>query len=187
VLRAFSDDTNKPFSSAGVTTLRVAARDRHHALGSWRNVVLVVWREETQIPAIVRTSQLIGELAQRHGRIALVQIVEQTAVPPESDIRKAISDMLKKHSDHLISSAVVFEGSGFRAAGVRGVVTAISLLSRTKFPHVIFASPPAALNWTSRHLGTDGPVWTDQALRVVDELRAEIGAPAARAAASRRP
>jgi hypothetical protein len=174
VLRAYTSDQTHTFSSPGVSALEVCEHDVHHALGSWRNLVVVVWRSETQIPAIERCSALIGEVARRHGSAALLQIVEPTAVPPESEIRKAISAMLKGHARDLTCSAVVFEGDGFRAAGVRGVVTAISLLSRTPFPHVIFASPLSAINWTARHLSVDGPVWLEQARNAIDHLRAVI-------------
>ena len=37
------------------------------------------------------------------------------------------------------ASAVAFEGQGFRAAAVRGVVTGLTALARQPFPHKVFA------------------------------------------------
>jgi hypothetical protein len=51
-------------------------------------------------------------------------------------VRKALADLLTE--SHIIRcSAVIMEGTGFRAAAVRGVVTSLTMLARHEFPHRI--------------------------------------------------
>jgi hypothetical protein len=60
--------------------------------------------------------------------------------------REALARMLAGGND-IACSAVAFEGSGFRAAFVRGVVTGLTILARHPFPNRIFAGVPEASSW----------------------------------------
>lgn len=158
----------------GLQELELAAHDEAHAVATWRNLLIAVWRTETRAAAVERVSQVLGMLAVRHRDVALLQVVEAGATAPDADARRVISRMLKEHADVIRCSAVVYEGDGFRAATLRAVVTGIALLSRPPYPHVVFGSTIAAINWTARHFSHDGLVWAEQARNAVGELRSEL-------------
>ena len=171
----------RPFSPRGVAPglqeLKLEGRDDAHGVGTWRNLLVAVWRTETRAPAVERVSKVLGRLATAHRDVALLQVVEAAATAPDADARRAISAMLREHASVIRCSAVVYEGDGFRAATLRAVVTGIALLSRPSYPHVVFGSTIAAINWTARHFSHDGPVWAEQVRNAVGELRSSLDRP----------
>jgi hypothetical protein len=80
-------------------------------------------------------------------RVRLVQIVPQTAVPPDARARAALVRMLRGLQGIVSHSVIVFEGEGFRAAMVRSIVASIASLSNPGFPHRVFAQLPEAAAW----------------------------------------
>lgn len=164
-------------TAPGVQDLRLEPYDDAHGVGTWRNLLVAVWRTETRAPAVERVSRVLGALAATHGDVALLQVVEAGATAPDGEARRGISAMLKEHASVLRCSAVVYEGDGFRAATLRAVVTGISLLSKPSYPHVVFGSTITAINWTARHFSHDGPIWAEQARNAVGELRSSIERP----------
>ncbi|MFK7990409.1 MAG: hypothetical protein AB8I08_30585 [Sandaracinaceae bacterium] len=63
----------------------------------------------------------------------LVYLSDQTSVPDDED-RKAISGLMQQASPDATGMAVVLAGTGFFAAAMRGVGTAISTLSGHPMP-----------------------------------------------------
>jgi hypothetical protein len=165
---------DEPAPPPGSILFEVTESDSHHALGATRGLVIAVWRRETRLDALDKLSALIAERAEQDSSLALLQVVESNAVPPESAVRAALSALLRRHDQQLSCSAVVFEGEGFRAAALRGVVTAIGLLSRPRFPHEVFATPLAGIQWIAKQHASRDPKWMDEAGRAVTALRAAI-------------
>lgn len=155
----------------GVQELTLFEHDDQHGVGAWRNLLIVVWRKDTRAAAVDGVSAVLTELTRRHRDVALLQVIEEGATAPDADARRALSAMLRQHGGAIRCSAIVYEGDGFRAATLRAVVTGIALLSRPAYPHVVFASTIAAINWTARHFSQDGPVYAEQVRNAVDELR----------------
>jgi hypothetical protein len=161
----------------GVQELTLYGCDEEHGVGVWRNLLIAVWRKETRAGAVDSVSAVLAQLARTHRDVALLQVIEEGALAPDADARRAISNMLKQHGGVIRCSAVVYEGDGFRAATLRAVVTGIALLSRPLYPHVVFASSISAINWTARHYSHDGPAWAEQVRNAVDELRVTLDRP----------
>lgn len=108
------------------------------ALASWKQVFTVIWRRETTMEGAESLRSECRQFAERHPRgIALLTIVESGAPLPSSGPRKAIAEFLGEASSFIKCSAVIFEGSGFRAAAVRSVVTGLTLMARQKYPHKV--------------------------------------------------
>ena len=78
----------------------------------------------------------------------MVTIVEQGAPLPSTQARTVTAEILRTAPIRL--SAMVFEGQGFGAAAVRGVITGIGLLARTPYPHRTFATVTEAVSWIER-------------------------------------
>jgi hypothetical protein len=165
---------DEPAPPPGSILFEVTERDAHHALGATPGLVIVVWRGEAGLAAIEKLSALIVERAEQDGDLALLQVVEAQAAPPDSAERAALSALLRRHDGQLSCSAIVFEGEGLRAAALRGLVTAMGLLHRPRFPHEVFATPEAAIQWIARRHASRGPKWMAEASRGVTALRAAI-------------
>src|SRR6188768_1005037 len=84
--------------SPGAHELSLKGHDAAHGVGTWRNVLIAVWRTETTPRAVAGVSKVLGELVKRHAEVAILQVVEADASAPDSDARRALSDMLSRHS-----------------------------------------------------------------------------------------
>jgi HEAT repeat protein len=134
---------------------------------SWCNVGIAVWRVYTLAPDIDAVSSLLTRLAAKHpGGVGLVQVVEVGAVVPDADARAALARMLRDGSQFIRCAAVVYLGSGFGAAAVRGVVTGLAMLSRHEFPHEVKDSVRDAATMIARHLCPEQKARTDFALHL---------------------
>ena len=119
-----------------------------HVLATWRSVVVVVYRVETTMEALRLLRPIVDGLARENpGGIHYLTIVEAGAREPSSEVRAAISAFFTKSASAVKLSALVFEGSGFRAAFVRSVASSIARFSRYPFPHKVFATVDTASAW----------------------------------------
>lgn len=119
-----------------------------HVLATWRSVVVVVYRVETTTEALRLLRPIVDALARDYpGGIHYLTIVEAGAREPSSEVRAAISAFFAKSASAVKLSALVFEGTGFRAAFVRSVASSIARFSRYPFPHKVFATVDAASAW----------------------------------------
>ncbi len=125
-------------------------------IGHWRKLALVVYRRETTLAMVSRLSALVRERAKRgnpfFGGIAVVE--EHSPLPP-AEVRNRIAQDVLLASGWKIS-ALVYEGSGFRAAAVRGVILGIGLLAKPPFPHRSFATVGSAAEWIADRAGELG-------------------------------
>jgi len=119
-----------------------------HVLATWGSVVVVVYRIETTMEALRLLRPVVEGLAREYpGGIHYLTIVEAGAREPSAEVRGAISAFFAKSASAVKLSALVFEGTGFRAAFVRSVASSIARFSRYPFPHKVFATVPTAAVW----------------------------------------
>ena len=120
------------------TLWRVVSKNRDYALATWNEIVAVVWRHETTVEAVRQLDAAVAELARSHPKgIGMLTIVAEGAPLPPSPARKAIAELLTARTAFIRCSVVIMEGTGFRAAAVRSVVTSLTMLSKHDFPHEI--------------------------------------------------
>jgi hypothetical protein len=106
-------------------------------------VCVVVWQGTVTPSRFKRQRDALQEAAQRHpGRAALLCVVEPTTPPPEDAMRNASIDLIASLSDRLSCVACVIEGTGFRAADTRNVLSGMSLRLACP-PEVLFAATVA--------------------------------------------
>jgi hypothetical protein len=133
---------------------RLIRVDDDYALGSHRNLFVLIWRRETTIDGCRAFRDELFRFAEdRPQGIGLLTIVEEMAPMPPTESRQSIASTLRDASDHIHASAVVFEGAGFRAAAVRSVVVGLTMLARQKFPHKVFGKLSDAATWMHATLG----------------------------------
>lgn len=93
--------------------------------------------------------------AQRFGPSQLLEIVliDRETPLPTSAGRAVLDGAARTIGPYYLGVACVFDGEGFRAAMVRGVLTSLVMLARTPFPQRIFASDAECLIWSAEKLG----------------------------------
>ncbi len=160
---------------------RVVYGDVHCIAGTFHNVAIVVWDNDTQTEALRMVTDMLTRLgAQFPAGIGLVQVVGERHPALRAEARAELNKMLKAGAGHIRCSSLVFEGHGFRAAAVRGIAAGLMMLARVPFPHHVFGDLQPALDLQLAHLPPSTPRLERAALhRAVDTLRARFRRPAA--------
>jgi hypothetical protein len=114
-------------------------------------VCIAIWNAQpTRTLFEVQRSSLASAVLKAPGEALFLCVVASDARPPEQDIRDASSAMITGHGKSLAGCACVIEGSGFRAAITRTVLSGIVLITRTPSPVVFFDSVASALPWLQK-------------------------------------
>jgi hypothetical protein len=156
------------------TEVRFLRCEASHAIAFTGRALVVLWQTETRAQAVVELATLLGSYATELGSVGLLQVIGDHATPPDSATRAALASMLKAHETRIVASAVVFEGVGFRASMIRSIVIGISMLSRPKCPHTVFASTKEGIAWLSGQLDDSPRDCADQLRLAVERLRQRV-------------
>lgn len=150
----------------------IVEKDDNHVLASWQQIFAVVWRQDTTLEGAQALNRECLAFATKHPRgIGLLTIVSAKAPMPTSPVRRVVADFLAQGSTYIKCSAVLMEGTGFRAAAVRSVVTGLTVLAKQAYPHRVCSVPDAVTMFTNA-LVASGPAVNPTALRAaIDELR----------------
>jgi len=131
-------------------------------------VAIALWRRKPNRELFEAERKCLDEVvAKNRGKSAFVCVVEPSSEPPDDDIRKASSQMITAHEKDLKCVALVIEGTGFRSAITRAVLSGIVMLIRTPAPIKFFDVPKSACAWVSTQL----PVARDGLLEEIEVLR----------------
>jgi hypothetical protein len=161
-------------TEAGLKLPKIVHQDDHFFAGTFQNMAIAVWEDET-LPTNVRLlREMVRRLGGEHpGGIGLVQVVGAHHPHIGPDARNELGVLLKASAPYIRCSTVVFEGTGFRAAAVRGLVAGLVMLSRVPFPHQVFATLEAAVDWQVAHMRTINPALGRPALtEAIEDMRA---------------
>jgi hypothetical protein len=112
--------------------------------------VVLVWKQPPVMAAVDENRRLFQQLRTRQPQDKLSYLVVAEAgvgTQMRSDVRAAVAAMLREYQKAIVGSAIVFEGTGFRAAIVRSVVAAINLASRMEFPSSVQSDLEGAARW----------------------------------------
>jgi hypothetical protein len=98
----------------------------------------------------------------------MLSVVGSDCTVPPASVRNRLISEVKSVQKQLIAAVTVIEGSGFRAAAVRGAVTGMTLLLRASYPAKTFATVRDA----GEFLATIAPLGAEDITRAVEQLRA---------------
>ncbi len=135
-------------------------------------VCVVIWRDAVTRSRFEKQKAGLAEVVARHqGEAGFLCIVEPTAAPPDDQLRRASTEMIESHENRLKCVAGVIEGSGFKAAVTRSVMSGMALLlARRQAPVQYFARVDIAARWMAKLIGVDPP----QFVAGVEALRARL-------------
>jgi hypothetical protein len=129
--------------------LDIIACDADHAKGIAFNMLFMVWRGHTTAAAYRHGIVAAQDLNRRHPEgIGVCQLVELEAEPPDSEARAAFVHLMRMPG--IRHFTVTYEGSGFKAAAVRAVISSAHALGRPKFAHAVHASLADAARWHAK-------------------------------------
>jgi hypothetical protein len=136
---------------------RRVEEDEDHVVGLFHRVLIVDWRKEMTPAAMKGLERHLVEHSRRaRGRVVFFTVIEHGASLPSNEVRTLNAGLLRACPIQL--SVLVFEGTGFQAATVRGVGTGIGLLARTPCPHRAFSSVGQAADWVEAQTVNDEAV-----------------------------
>lgn len=120
-------------------------------------VCVVIWRDAVVRSRFEKQKQGLAAVVEKNpGSAAFVFVVEPTAAPPDEQLRKASMQMIADHQERLRCVAGVIEGTGFKAAVARSVLSGITLLlGKREVPISYFAKVGEATRWVSQQVVVD--------------------------------
>jgi len=127
--------------------------DDAHCIAWLGNVQFILSREAPS-SAIMRT--IIRELEALSkdcgGGTGALLVINSDCKPPSEEARTYIRMELAKSS--MVAAAQVVEGTGFRGAAMRAVLSVLQLASRARYPMEIFSGVEEGAHWLSGELRT---------------------------------
>jgi hypothetical protein len=128
-------------------------------MGTIGPVCLAIWRTKPSEELFdTQRKSLASAVGRDPGHVAFLCVVESTADAPDQKVRDASAEMITSHGKNLAAVACVIEGSGFRAAVTRTVLSGIALVARNAAPTKYFDSVSAASAWLAERLPLGAPV-----------------------------
>ena len=118
--------------------VRIIVKDPDHCIAVWDRVVFELWRGAATLSGSQRMIATCEELLVS-GDASFFVILEATSPPPSEPVRSVLAKWSRETVPKMEAAIVVAEGGGVRAAIVRGVCTALTLLAPHRVPFT-FAS-----------------------------------------------
>ncbi|HEV8551389.1 MAG TPA: hypothetical protein VGQ57_20215 [Polyangiaceae bacterium] len=115
--------------------LKVVHADADHVVAMWHRSVIEVWRGVATVEGSERMIATCERMLAEVGTpVTFIAVLERSSPPPSEHVRKALARWSRDLVPRMASAVLVAEGGGFRAALVRGVGTALTLLMPHRVP-----------------------------------------------------
>ncbi len=121
---------------------------------AWFGNVQMIFSREAPTPAMMRRIILeLDGLAKQCGcATGALLVIDSSCSPPSDEARTYIRTELARSS--MRAAAQVVEGTGFRGAAMRAVLSVIQLASRPPYPMSIFSRVDEGVTWLCGELET---------------------------------
>jgi hypothetical protein len=144
-----------------------AKRNRGFCAAALGPLAIAIFDRETTEEDAEGVARLLAQVSRAHPKLAMLSIVGSNCPVPDTNVRNRLTSEVKNIQKQLIASATVIEGTGFRAAAVRGVVTGMTLLLRASYPAKTFATAREAAEF----LTGIAPLGAEEITNAVEQLR----------------
>jgi hypothetical protein len=131
--------------------LRTIGYDINHWAGTWGAVFTIIWRATTTVSAAKALAMHVRQGASRSpsGRVALLMIFEDDALPCSPDAKTALANMLRFNAEELVCLAVCG-----RAA--RTMCRGLARSARPAFALEAFVNGQTGIEWVRDQLAREG-------------------------------
>ncbi len=136
-------------------SLRVVCSNERFAIGSWRNIHLVVTRGELRAVDLRYSRQVHANLRARYPDGSGTLSVIELAKSPSSSVRAEAVRSFREEGPLIRCCALVLEDTGFRGTAVRSALSTIFMVARHPCPCCIFKNIEDAVLWTLTRLDAD--------------------------------
>jgi hypothetical protein len=129
---------------------QVMGFSRECAVSILDRYVIIVWRRELALAGVAWARKAFIHLrrAKPDGSIGVFMLANEACdVSANPQLRSELSSLLTTYGERIGGMAVAYEGAALRLSMLRGIVTAISMTSRTRTPIEVFSSASAAGWW----------------------------------------
>lgn len=128
--------------------VRLLHLDRDVATGCDDDLFITLWRERTTIEGVRIVARTFTEYAEDRARdVALLTVIERQAKMPSPGSREPLAGFLRDAGSNVLISGVAFEGDGFIAASIRGVVVGLTMIAHQPYPHRVFKDIVESSRW----------------------------------------
>ncbi len=129
--------------------MNIIEKAESHLLIDWNDHLLAYWTGNPNPKAIASVVRAVVLLSARHpsGKCAHVCTLLDGFHLPDGPTRKEILDAGPKMDNKIHGFGVIIPGKGFGAAALRGFVTTITQLTRSKFPVPTFENAELLDGW----------------------------------------
>ena len=107
-------------------------------IATWRNVFIDVLSRPPTVASLTAIRPAVDRLFAKHGGQCIsISVLEPSSIGPAPPDTKAVMQKLARDYPNL-AAATVIEGSGFRMATARMLLTGIFMLQKQPIPHKVF-------------------------------------------------
>jgi hypothetical protein len=146
-----SGPTTSRLGDVAAPELQISHRAPGLMLATFGEVFIAVWSTKpTRDLFELQRASLATAVENAPGRTFFLCVISPNAEPPDQAERDASTRMITHHGARLAGTACVIEGTGFRAAITRTVLTGIVLFARSPSPVLFFEEMDAAVQWMQR-------------------------------------
>lgn len=132
---------------------QIIAEDSDYCLATWRQTALALWVGPPTVDQVKRISaQCKLLLANGKGPVTYLGVIERSSPAPTDPVRKEFAIWSRDVVSKLSMAVMVAEGGGFRAALVRGVGIALTVLLPHQVPFKFVGSVEEGLDLMGRVL-----------------------------------
>ena len=118
------------------------------AIGTWLNVIVIVWWASATGSAVERLERVTVLLRELYpDKSSHVHFVKNRAGLPSAAARSAFVKIMKEHESHIANCAVVVGGSGFWASTMRSAITSMRVISPRSFEMRLHGTWREILEW----------------------------------------
>jgi hypothetical protein len=125
-------------------------------VATWREVFAATWHTAGAAADVRGANAVQRAFSQRLGRdermITLSIVGPGASVLLDGDVRREVEAGTREFTPRLKAAAVVIAATGFSAAAIRSIVSAIVLLNRPAYPTRVFDGEDAACKWAATFL-----------------------------------
>ena len=116
------------------------------ALGS---LVITVFDRASNAQNAEAMSRILTQAARANPTLAVLTVVGPDCTVPDATVRNRLTSQVQSIQKQMLAAVTVIEGSGFRTAAVRGVVTGMTMLLKasSSYPAKTFATVPEAADF----------------------------------------